>query len=88
MPRCTVSKRNIPKVMGRLLEDHILSNKIHEIQPLHVMHNVHQSGINCLHISQGKENVFHVVHNENMVKREQTHNSTVCLDGMLLLGSG
>lgn len=90
------------------LEERMLPNKIHEVEPLHVMHNIHQSGVNCLHISQGNENIFHVIsggddqalhylsieltlqqmNDENMVKREQTHNSAVCLDKPLLLISG
>ncbi|CAN6470401.1 unnamed protein product [Victoria cruziana] len=93
---------------GMRLEERMLPNKIHEVEPLHVMHNIHQSGVNCLHISQGKENIFHVIsggddqalhylsieltlqqmNDENMVNREQTHNSAVCLDEPLLLISG
>lgn len=38
------------------------SPEICEIQPIHVMSNVHQSGVNCLHLSgmdyQGSENCF------------------------------
>ena len=41
--------------------------EICEIQPIHVINNVHQSGVNCLHLSgmdyQGSENcfLFHIV---------------------------
>lgn len=43
-------------------------NRVPEVQPLHVLNSVHQSGVNCLHVSDAKdglhlesESVYHVL---------------------------
>ncbi|XP_021279955.1 uncharacterized protein LOC110413462 isoform X3 [Herrania umbratica] len=60
------SSKNCSQAMHKVLQletsriDSLL--EICEIQPIHVMNNVHQSGVNCLHLSsmdyQGSENCF------------------------------